>query len=745
MSTLSEHFKKSFPEDPDFYLHSIPHVVEAGRWKLLEQILTDFEFIETKCIAGLFGLLQDYELAMKAHHSDAVAQIQRALSLAMPGLAERPELALQTIYNRLIWFERVEPPLQVSLAAARSFLDRRQLWISAEAPLPGSDTQGTTSVLFDIVSSIQSISPASTSIGIASIDGNVEVRSLPDGKLLSSRSLNASRIAAITLLNDPVHVVEPARIAYVDLDGVIRSDEGCASIAGRGGDGLLAYHPTQGIIAVRSDNALVAWRADRDEAEVIAADIPAPLAVLKISPDGGSVLYVAGFRNQKIGLATRTGEKWVTKLLPYAGPPLVDVDLDFGASYVLLAGMNRRLCILDTQTYEPRAELFYEARGDMVLRGAPIRCAFGLGASAGWAFIATQKGHIACWNWERDQMHRLEDYQSVNQLSSLVHFHTLGSTGELLYTTETRARTISRGSHYRRAVGHEGAVSSCCFTALRQVVSASEVDQAVRWFTAKGLKPLAQQVRDHWEPAVLGRNEESEGVIVGTRAGWVWSQPPSGEVPEKEIFIAFAEPVVSLFSAGDGCVLAAGQSGRVLRINLLTDEIDRLWHSTGTQKQRKILPAVRHGLYWSLYESDAVGGKKLVLSLVSGINEEQVVLTSDEQIYDVAVSRDGATVGTCGESVQLLRQVGGKWSVVYQRNTPAERVAFLGSREDLIAVALREEAWLEIWDTSPGLPTVAAIELGAKLSCISTLDDWIVAGFRSGNLMTACLRRGPSV
>lgn len=736
MLTLAENLRKITFEEREYFFQLPLQLVRARKRKQLERMFTDLEFIEAKCIAGkLFELLRDYDLVMGTYRLPAVSQVRKAIALVLSSLSERPALALQTIYNQLIWFKHIEAPLQARLQTARTLLDQKYFWISAEAPLPGSQAHGTTSVLFETHSSIQSFSPASMAIGIASVYGNIEVRNMPDGEMLNKQSLNTPRIAAIALFDDPAY------IAHIDLDGVIRSNKGYASLMGRRDERLLAYHSQRGIIAMRSDNALVAWQPDQDHTEVIVTDLTAPLVVLKISMDGRSLLYVTGFKNQKIGLALWAGDHWISKPLSYAGPPIADADLNSESTRVLLASMERRLCILDAQTGELQHDLAYELRDDALLRGAPVKCAFGMADSFGSAFVATRAGHIACWNWQRDQLKRLDDYHTVHQLANLIEFRVLHLTGELFFTTETYAKVISKDGYYKRIAGHTGAVSSCCFTFSGQVVSASETDQVIRWYSADGLKPLAQQVRDHWEPTMISRDAETDNVIVGSRSGRLWRQRPYSEALEVEIFMAFAEPVVSFFSVDDDSVIAAAQSGRVLRIHLLTDKVDRLWHGKGTQRQRKILPARQHGLYWSFYEDEGAEQNKLVLSLVTDVNKEKVILTSDS-ISDAIVSRDGLTICTAGRSVQILRQIKGKWSVIYHRNTSVDRVAFLGEKEDLIAVGLNKGSWLEVWNITDGLPTVAAIDLRDILSCLSAMGDWIVAGFRSGALMVVRLCRG---
>jgi len=729
------HVEKDEQKAPNLRkLSELPYQQAYGEmWEELEATLCDLQFVEAKCNIGmLFDLLRDCDRAIGLQPLPAVAQMRRALSLALSSLSARPALAAQSVYNRLIWFDTLVPQLQESLEKTRSRLDKRGFWIRAEAPLPGSQTKATISFPFGMESSIQSLSPDKKAIAIASLDGAVEIHDLAYGELLYSRHLDASPIVAIALSEDA------RSLAYMDAHGVIHSEQGRASVAGRRGERLCAYHPTCGVLAVRADHALVAWDPTRDEAVVLATDLPVPLVALRISPDNRNILYLAGFKQQKIGVARLTGGGWETKALPYNGPPLVDADLDSEGKQVLMASMDRRLHILDTETGRLLAQLSYEAREDVVITGAPEKCAFGLGDSLGWAFVATRDGYTACWNRNQDTLERLEDWRPLSEPANLVHFAVVPASGQLFFSTENLAKTMTSQGLRQSLARHSAPVTGCLITESKKVVSASELEHSVRWLSAEGLRPLSQQ--SHPRPTAIDRYEDTDDVIIGTHQGSVWSQPPDAEVDQKDIFRAFAEPVVSLFALGHGTVLAAGKSGRVLRIHLFTGKVETLWHSTGFQTQQKILPAGDRGLFWSL-RSREIGKRSFVLSLVRDVDEEEVALTALGLCQDVAVTRDGATICVAGESVQILRWSPREWTAVYRRDIPADYVTFL-SEDDLFAVVLREAPWLEVWSVTDGLPTVAAIDLPGNVSCLSAMEDWIVAGFLSGDLMSVRLRTG---
>ncbi|MCD4785059.1 MAG: DUF4062 domain-containing protein [Candidatus Eremiobacteraeota bacterium] len=733
-NSLSEYFSFKGYKNRHAISEMPYHQTLAQQWNELEKTLTNLRFAEAKCVGGmLFDLLRDCDRAIDVHDSPPIVQMRNALSLAMPGLSVRPELAVQLVYNRLSWFETLEPCLIVSLELAKSYIEEQGFWISAEAPLPGALTGMELNISFGIKSSIQSISSELAAIAIASLDGCVEIRDIFTGEVLNSRQI-APRINAIALS----HASGP--LAFMDVDGIIRHEYGDTSLSGRRGEKLLLYHPIFGILAAIADNTLVAWNPDRNESAVLVADMPRPLVLLKLGSDVQSILFIAGFRNQKIGISKWTGRTWETKTLAYNGPPVLDADLDSRNNQILLTSMDRKLKLLDTETSQMLAELTYEARKDANMRGAPDKCALGMGDSVGWAFFATRSGHIGSWNWRRDILHRLEDWRALIAVNNLINFTVIPESGHLFFSTDSTAKIITRQSFNHPIEGHTATINACLVTDSYKIVSASELEHTIRWFVADGLRLLKSYY--HKGPTAIASCEGSDDIIVGTNKGLIWRQPPNIAVNPGDVFMAFAEPVVSLFSSGSGTVIAAGRSGRVLRIDLVSDKVNVLWHSTGFQEQQKIIPAGNNGLFWSLRREEKFEICTIV-SLVRDVDKEEVVLTSRDIFQDLSVSRDGSTICVVGESVQILRWSHNEWEIVCRKDIPVDHVVFM-CEDNRIAVVLRETPWLEVWSVTEGLPMIASIGLPEKVTCISARDDWIVVGFLSGDLMSVKLRGSPT-
>ena len=713
--------------------HLIDHLLPGRRWMEIERVWTNLEFIEAKCLAGMaFDLLSDYSRALALKQVPTLIQMQRALALTQPTLSDCPKLTIQSVYNRLHWFDPLEPELRGRLEEVCTDLDKRRCWIRAEAPLPQSETLATPSIAFEIESAIQSMSVDGRTIAVATVNGGVEIRDLTDnGRLIGSKKELPTRITAIALNKDP------DSLTFMGADGIIRSERYATCLVGRKGEKVLIGHPIHGILAVREDSALVLWQPEHDEAIVLARNLPVPLIVLRLSRDGQGVVFVAGYRAQTIGISVWDGRDWRTQLLSYAGLPVVDAYLDPEAGRILLATIDRRLSVLDLEQGKCLAQLSYERRADHPLRGAPVKCALGTGTSQGWAFIATDTGQLAAWNWHQDTMDRFEPYRSPYGSAVLVLMEVLPSSGALLITTNRQGKIIDRSSPQSDQRRQQKPISACWLTTGNKVVATSELDHTIQWFSVERLAPLGVQA-DRF-PTALSQGGQPDTILVGNRAGKVWPLHLDADTTEESL-LDLGEPVVSLFCRADGpAVVAAGRHGDVVCISLTRENYEKLWHTTGYQTRIKILPAGSHGLFWSLHYDEKLEQGKPVISLVRGVDQERVIMSGFD-LKDLAVASDGAAICVSGRDVQVLRFDGSQWRCVFRREKFVERVCFLGE-DNFLAVVLGR--WLEVWQVAPGLRTVATIDLQptqTQVTCLYATGNRIVAGCRSGDLMLLSLR-----
>ncbi|MBK9681529.1 MAG: hypothetical protein IPO69_22185 [Saprospiraceae bacterium] len=656
----------------------------ACQWDKLKTTLCDLSFVEAKCISKkIFDLLQDCDRAIELHHMPDVKHIRNVVSTAISSLIARPGYTAQSLYNRLRWISSPSPLIEISLAHARSRLNKYSVWICAEAPLPNSLNS---SVIRFENSEIQFLSSPNQRLAIVTAPGLVNILKISTGELVEGASYRiwCQNPQAISFEDNGQWVV------YMDKSGSIGIGEDPPHFVGRKGEKLITSYLTHGVVAVRQDNSLVCWNPKNDKVTVLTQNLPSPLIALRPSIDGKAILFVAGYQNQTIGFSILNGNEWETRLMLNNGLPIVDASLDLNAGLLLLATIDSRLSIFEMNLNEELAHLFYERHANHPIRGMPLKCSFGSNSSKGWAFVATNSGQVLGWNWKDDIVEPYENYRSLKVSDPLVLLEVLPSSGKLFVSTTSQSKILSRLSIQDVSGRHQEPISSCIITCGNKIVSASKMADTIQWFSSEGLVPIGVQICD--SPTVLIQYDKPDATLVGNTEGLIL-EFVSDKLTKKA---HLGESVTSLlYQKDESLVIAAGVNGNIMRYSLIKESQEVLWHSTGYQRQIKILHAGLNGLFWSLYHDEKKN--RTVLSLVDDIDHEKIINTKS-LVSDFAVASDTTTIVTYSESVEILIKNGSEWKSTYQRYPfkQLNGLCFLG-RDYGIVVVMNNEHWLEVW------------------------------------------------
>ncbi|MFA5262262.1 MAG: AAA family ATPase [Opitutaceae bacterium] len=710
------------------------HLTGSRLWSKLEATLADPMFCEARCrTSDPFNLLGDFRYALEAHRIPAIAIIQRAAIAGLEAMLERPDLCLQTLINRLDWLVKDEPMLLRTAQDAMGHLDKRGAWVQAYSPYPRMDSD-LSLVPFQNEALAQSLSTDERCIVVLGVDRRVRIIDLDQGSLRESYGC-----PEVTGHVASIQKIEPGgRLAWLDQGGVLRVAHCAETLQVRHGENRIAFLPNQGLVAVDTSGALVAWSPESRRLTVLAEKLPAPVKVLRAVGATGLLLCVAGNKPQRV-LLVATDARIELKLdLVWREVPIVDADVDASAQTILLLCRDRSLRRIETKSGELLAKPFYyEQSQPTAIWGAPARCALGSFSSAGWGFLATSTGQIGAWNWQSCELQRLPDWRTEQQ-GFLNLFTCLRGSGHLIAGLQSEAHLLTQSSQRECQRSHQAPVNVCVVTDKGQVVSASEHDGTACWFAdAPGLHVLVRQ--SHPGLTAVAAIPASNDVLLGNSAGWCWRQPPDREVSRKEIFCLFDRKVVALASLDSGAMVAADITGAMMLVEDGSDDPVLLRHSSGSLRQMALLPATGQVGCWSLHAAVEFGETSHRLSLVWK-NRETEVLRSNMKIECFACAPDKDMI-CLGSNIVRILKFGSHSNPVtlYQRNTEVDHISFIGDGKRL-AVILHEAPWLEIWALVPDLPTIAAADLPGTVTSFAAHGDWLVVGFESGELLRLRLR-----
>jgi hypothetical protein len=289
------------------------HQTLAGLWDAAERTLCDLEFAEAKIAANmLHDLVQDCDRALGECEKPAIKVMRRVLALSLRELSQRPDLALQVLYNRLMWMQESGHDWQQALSAAETRLNSRRIWMRAEGQLPGSET----GVVFDIEPAWQFLCQSEGLIVAVARDGEVETREFGSGSLVSRRRLG------LTTLSGASATPKGDRVAWLDSSSVLHA-EGTDHVLASQRDDTVPLWLTRGcIVSVGSDNTLVGWNPDNGQIALLLSSIPRPLRFLKSSSDRRSLLVATGNKAQLLVLLTETQNGWHSCEIPLDCAPI---------------------------------------------------------------------------------------------------------------------------------------------------------------------------------------------------------------------------------------------------------------------------------------------------------------------------------------------------------------------------------------------------------------------------------------
>jgi hypothetical protein len=528
-------------------------------WEALEYTLGNLEPIEAKCAAVMvYDLLQDQKRAIALRPSTIIAMASRALSKSLPEITLRPSNCLQALYNYLLWSSDTSETLQHGLGQSKSMLDQRGCWISLKAPIMNGE-ESLDNIPLDIVSPIQSISYDGNTMAVATRNGDAEIRDLTSGKLLGTRHIRARGISAICLMTDPLS------IAYFEGDGHVRIDTSEETLQGRAGEKVMAYHPKIGILAVRDDNALVAWQPGTANTPIILAEkLPSPLISIKLHRNGDKVLFIAGQRQQEIGVIRQKGSKWEVSILPYKGPPAVDADLDSEAKHVLIASIDHQLHILEIETGAIITKIPYERQTGIIVHGSPKACSFGMGDRSKSAYLATDFGHVVEWAWDNGHLERYEDCRHPDDPVSEIHCTVHPTTGTLLVSTERQVRKYTcKDKRNLASIKHGSEVTACYMTQKSKLFTISDRDSIMQGLSSKNFELSKQVIQS---PTAICGLDDLNYIVVGDRHGQVLlRQDTDGPCA---VIAQLDDTIASLCNTGINDVIAGSVSGEILQVKI---------------------------------------------------------------------------------------------------------------------------------------------------------------------------------
>jgi WD40 repeat protein len=716
------------------------HLIHARLWPALEAVLGDMFYCEARLrISNPLELSHDCRQALQVHASTVVSALDQSLMSGLNALLERPDLSLQTLLNRLTGLAGNEPTVRLCIVRAQRFLDGQGAWLEACSAYLGTAADSLR-LPFQMQTIAQCLSADSKRITLLGDNGCIKVFDLIQERLLFERVLPPVKNRKTTTIQT---VESGDQIAWIDSMGWLCLESSEAKLQIRPGESKISFLSGCGLIVVNPKSELIAWNTETQSVMILAENVPGPVKVLR-QIHSRALVCVAGDNPQRVVVYTtnpQSGPKLELDII-WNDAPIMDADFDVNGGIMVFLCRDRsvrRISVQDGASLSTPCR--YEQGRPAAIIGAPLRCALGLGGSAGWCFVATLSGQSGAWNMQSGEFRRLPDLISDNSFA-LNLFTCLEESGKLLVGLRGEARLLTQNSARSSESTDRTPVSACAVSDQGDVISVSGYDGTVTW-TLGDLSPGKVVRQNHSGVVAVSSISGSSDVWLGNDKGWCWRQPPNRVVTREEIWCLFERRITALASQGQA-VFAADFTGSTMLLEDTTTEPVILRHGPGDSfGQFALQPAAAKHKCLSLYRKNERGNLTTCVTLIEGAGRETEVLRDISWATCFAYAPVQSLLGLGGSRVQLTKIWKDRVAdLLYQRQANAVYLNFVSGGTHL-AVVRGDIPWLEVWKISAGLPTVAAADLPGRVTCFAANGSIIALGFASGETLRFRLRMQP--
>jgi|GEM_PF-3657052 len=596
-------------------------------------------------------------------------------------------------------------------------------WLRADAPLPAAPTKV---AHFEKPSPIQAFCSYRGMVAVASPTGTAETYIVPPGVSVFSRKLNGEHITSLAM--SPYSDV----LAFRDADGVIGIEGYSATLRGRSGKTPFLVRSNGPVVAVNEQNALIAWFPAEGRSETLVEDVPFPICVLRDCRDKNGILFVAGTKEQKIGIVTQVEGMPQIRIVEHCGHEIIDADVDFAQQRIVLLLKNRSIRVTDLSMTNIVAEIFYQ-REHSQLTGSPLKCVL---SDENVCFV-TSYGRVGRWNWQTSRLTHVASCYEKTEHQPISIFDILQGEARLLISFPTHAITVDITQSYQGTVKHNGRPTQCISSSDHDVfVSISEDENMIRLFS----RDLVSLGAYPWpKPTCVMYSDYSQEFIIGNRSGYICHLPLSGTGGPTHDFRIASHPIVNIMKFGNRECMAVDASGECFELS--GRQLPRR-ASNPRESSRTQLKAFSSGdsdNVWSLYEC----GNTWTFSCISAHGKEDIVVTSGQRIWDAVTSPSGQRVCIAGDATTLYERRGKIWVKLAYKTMHARLTVFVGD-EFVAIVSMEQETCVKIYRAVDFI-LVATIDIGHRISCMVINGRFMIAGLESGHLVSMSLQGSTQV
>lgn len=673
-------------------------------------------FIEASIKGGLLNnVIEDLNFSISQANLINIIPIRNSILNGITAIRSRPSMSIYTIVNRLIHYD-IDEITKEFLLLTQQKLDADGIWLCTQTLLPNTQQ----------IEGIVDINTIKNSFYILKGNSYIEVYDLDSHNLINYYQFNTES----SIVEVFIHPVSE-KFAILDNQGNLQIDSNLVGFR----------HPLKtfifswfgdGIIGINKNGLLVYIDLIKDK-ESILSELPImPYSSVATSHDTNTCIVVSGDRSpdQRILLLQIVAGYPKCSELKVNGFIINTACLDQTGSSYLLSTSSRELWLFNKNSNEP-IKISYRMASNLPVRGRVCKSLLSTLNNIQIAVLSTTDGELLIWETSQSSIRRRGTFRGLGQNIFIQAMDIIPENDTLVIATRDTIETITiPGEEFMISISP---ATQCCFSNDKWFIVINEKAQKVTWF--KEGKYIADFIFPNYLPVSITSFGEHGSVVVGYKNGTVAKLTSNIQPAIDDVIDLFdGHPISSVIDFGNDNILAVSKNGQLKITNFESDtKCKELKPVDNIHDDQKACKLGRNNdiLIWGRSHT----GDSVWSALVIRENDSQeVVFESKGIVTDLVASKDGKFIySIIDRNVYCYTQkIRNQWDLFSMREANADHITTC--HDDLLAVALKEKGlnWLELWDNSAGMKTVAAIALPFQTTCINSLSDSIGIGTEDG-------------
>ena len=706
--------------------------LHGNRILAAKHLLCDLHFIVASFENDLLEqLLSDIETTLQRPELHDIHTVNNAVISGIVAIRRRPDLALQTIVNRLR-NESLTPIVRRHLRLAEATLDKAGVWLCSMTPFGTAQS----------VNNVVAVSPSRGLFHVLTDTFDVDDYDLGTHRFVEkhilSNTLTLNTLLCIHPQNGKIAWMNRDGIVYIDTESTplrLRMKQHCLTFFGGGLAGItpegdLAYFDIQ------------AQTITRHLVESIST-----FSSISIASNLAAGVLISGDRlpTQRIYLLSmRDGlphaDDW-----PTPDSPISAAYLD-NKNALLLATRGRQLLLFNINSRQ-LTQVSYRTIGGRPVRGVVKQCKLTCWQDNPYAVLATDNSEIFVWDISSNALHSRGAYCGLRENDSALRtIETWPDQGKIIIATTSKIEIISIAGDDEIVL--KNPITECSVTPDGWLITVDTIGKCVTWY--KDGNHYHDWIDLNHEPTTVSACEGTEGAaFVGYNTGTVGILQPNKQPDSEDGLILFDRTVVSIIALDKSRVLAASVDGQYKIIGIQPSRCLRDIKLIEPYRIEQFIRCLGQSDDFVSCGRGISGDCNTSVIVIRSDDTREVVFETKDIVNDLAITENGQAIHAVFKTkICRYRKTSGRWNQVFEHDVEATHIVNCG--QDILAVVHHDKGlnWLELWKAESNYKTITTIELPFQCTSLCSAGDWIAVGAVDGRhcrILTRQTKRKPII